>query len=393
MSPRNDSPNDATSNASPVPNPSQADANTPPSSTAIATPTHTPSTAQDLAAHIARLQTADGLIPWGNTGIWDPWNHCEAAMGLSVMGDHARTDRALNALIESQHTDGHWLADMGCAAPMDAANERLDTSQTPTIIDPNFCAYPGLFVWHTALVRDDTAPLHRAFPMLDRAMDWLVAQQRSDGAFPWRAIEAGENPQTIDALAAGNASIALSLACTIQIFQVLERPSDHIHRALSGILTAFNAPDRAPDRDPFVPKPHHAMDWYYPVLTGLVTGPAARLRLASRWGEFVHPHWGCRCMSDHPWATAAETAELAIASMRAGDAASAKTLLAATLRHRDPEHGLWMGHQFAEHRPWPLESPSWTAGAALLAMDAIDQRTKAAQIFTHFTPASVRGAR
>ena len=55
------------------------------------------------------------------------------------------------------------------------------------------------------------------------------------------------------------------------------------------------------------------MDWYYPILGGVLRGHAAEARLASKWDTFVAPGRGVRCVSDQPWVTAAETCELVMA--------------------------------------------------------------------------------
>jgi hypothetical protein len=60
-------------------------------------------------------------------------------------------------------------------------------------------------------------------------------------------------------------------------------------------------------------KERWAMDWYYPILGGVVRGGAAEARLASKWDTFVADGRGVRCVSDQPWITAAETCELVMA--------------------------------------------------------------------------------
>ncbi|MCY4045357.1 MAG: hypothetical protein OXE99_09775, partial [Cellvibrionales bacterium] len=41
----------------------------------------------------------------------------------------------------------------------------------------------------------------------------------------------------------------------------------------------------------------------------------------------------------------------------------------------------WTGYQFAENLLWPNEKPTWTAGAILLAADALTDHTPAAYLF------------
>src|SRR3546814_3350088 len=50
----------------------------------------------------------------------------------------------------------------------------------------------------------------------------------------------------------------------------------------------------------FAPKHRWAMDWYYPVLGGVVLGDAGRARLEERRDTFVMEDRGVRCVSDRP---------------------------------------------------------------------------------------------
>ena len=55
------------------------------------------------------------------------------------------------------------------------------------------------------------------------------------------------------------------------------------------------------------------MDWYYPILGGVLRGHAAHARVAAGWERFVVEGRGVRCVSDRPWVTAAETCEFVMA--------------------------------------------------------------------------------
>ena len=85
------------------------------------------------------------------------------------------------------------------------------------------------------------------------------------------------------------------------------------------------------------------MDWYYPVLTGALTGEAAKARLAEGWDTFAMEGKGIRCVSDEPWVTASETAECALAYAAIGDRATATDLLAWTRCHRATTASYWTG--------------------------------------------------
>ena len=113
------------------------------------------------------------------------------------------------------------------------------------------------------------------------------------------------------------------------------------------------------------------MDWYYPVLGGAVTGPAARDRLAADWDRFVVPGLGARCVADRPWVTGAETCELALALAAAGQTDAALEQVAAMQHLRDDDGSYWTGLVFADGVRWPVERTTWTAAAVVLAADAI----------------------
>ena len=122
----------------------------------------------------------------------------------------------------------------------------------------------------------------------------------------------------------------------------------------------------------FKDKRRWAMDWYYPVLCGVVTGAAAEARLASRWDEFVVPERGVRCTSDRPWITAAETCELALALVRCGDGERAAQLLDWAQHLRGDDAAYWTGANFTDGCIFPPdEQPTWTAAAVVLADNAI----------------------
>ena len=124
------------------------------------------------------------------------------------------------------------------------------------------------------------------------------------------------------------------------------------------------------------------MDWFYPVLSGAIQGAAARARLAARWDEFVHSGLGCRCVADEPWVTVAESCELVMALLAAGDHARAVELYSWLHQWRTDDGAYWTGYQFAEDLLWPEEQPTWTAAAILLAADALTGYTAAADLFT-----------
>ncbi len=335
----------------------------------------------DIAAAadwIEALQRPDGSIPWIESGLWDPWCQTESAMGLIAAGRIGAATHAFEHLAATQEDDGGWTHDLGAAAPLDVDNRRL-LPDAPRLKETNFAAWTAVGVWALAKAAGGDA-LRRFGPMALRACDFALSLQTPDGDIVWTAPAPGEDVSAVDSLFAANCAIFKSLTCAIRIAAALGRDCNAYSRARTALHGALlNCPERF-DRT-WAPKTAHAMDWYYPVLTGVFTGRVAQMQLRTRWDEFVEPGQGCRCIGTEPWATAAETAELALACAAIGWDDEARHLLACAGKMQDETGGLWMGRQFALNEPWPLERPSWTAGAALMAADALYGLSAAGGLF------------
>jgi len=113
------------------------------------------------------------------------------------------------------------------------------------------------------------------------------------------------------------------------------------------------------------------------VLCGVYDKAIARKQIESRFDEFVEIGLGCRCVSDQPWTTTAETCELIMALLAIGETNRAHKLMDALAPLRADAGGYWMGWQSQENIFWPQERPSWTAAAMILALDALHQITPA----------------
>lgn len=130
------------------------------------------------------------------------------------------------------------------------------------------------------------------------------------------------------------------------------------------------------------------MDWYYPVLTGAMTGIRAKSRLAENWDSFVLEDRGVRCVNDEQWVTAAETSECAIAHCAAGDRETARELLLWTMPHRRDDGAYWTGIVYPTEPDRTMvhfpadEYSAYTAAAIIMAADAISGGSPAATLFT-----------
>ena len=318
---------------------------------------------------ILNTQRPSGEIPWFEGGHTDPWDHTEAAMALSIAGEISAAERAYQWLSEAQLGDGSWWACYRAGQP-DRTVERRET---------NYVAYIATGIWHHFLIAQDPLFLERMFPVVVRALDFVLRYQGPEGEIDW-AVDGAGAPLG-DALVTGCSSIYKSLECGIVIADQLGQKKDHWERARSQLGDALRHKPARFDRT-WESKSRYAMDWFYPILTGVVDGAAARQRLSSRWSEFVEPGIGCRCENHQPWATVAESCELTLALLAAGQRDQAAELFSWLAQWRDDDGAWWTGYQFAERTLWPLEKPTWTAGAVLLAADALTERTGACRLFT-----------
>lgn len=317
---------------------------------------------------ILHTQLPSGEIPWSPGNHADPWDHVEAAMGLSVGGAPEAAERAYRWLASMQLDDGSWWASY--------RNGVADNCQRR---ESNFVAYVATGVWHHYLVSKNREFLLEMWPVVQAAMGFVLSLQSEHGEIDW-AVDARGNALG-DALITGCSSIYKSLECAHNIAVTLQFPRPEWPLARERLGDALrNRPERF-DRT-WESKSRYSMDWFYPVLTGVFSGRAARERLAARWDEFVQPDMGCRCVVEEPWVTVAESCELVMALLAAGDHARAVELYSWLHQWRSDTGDYWTGYQFVEKVLWPDERPTWTAAAVLLAADALTQHTAAANLFT-----------
>jgi hypothetical protein len=213
--------------------------------------------------------------------------------------------------------------------------------------------------------------------MLESAMTWVLKMRRNDGTILW-AREENAKPWDY-ALLTGCSSIRHALISASKIAAVLNtaRP-EWIEAAAQIDLVIQN------DRDAFEPKDRWAMDWYYPVLTGALTGDAAKSRLAEQWNTFVMPELGVRCVSDEPWVTASETAECSLAYSAIGDFDTAQYLLNTTIQHRTVDGSYLTGLVYPNKVVFPVDERSaYTGAAIILAADSLGEISPAARIFRY----------
>ncbi len=330
------------------------------------------------AERIASLQLDDGAIPWVENGVIDPWNHIEAAMGLSVAGYFSEAERAYGFLKEQQLADGSWWGEYGNAVPL-SDHTHLGRDGAPVMRDTNFCAYIATGVWHHYRASGDRGFLNRMWPTVEKAIEFVLSLQSDHGEIAWAADV--EGPSATDALVSGCSSIYKSLSCAVHIADSLDNDISRWTRARTKLGVALRTKPERFDRT-WEKKDRFSMDWYYPVLTGVLSVEESRARIDTFWHKFVVDGLGCKCVVDEPWVTVAESAELAMALMRIGYHDEARELLSWAEKWQDADGAYWMGYQYEERILWPEEKPSWTSAAMLLAYDGLYHLTGAANVLT-----------
>lgn len=329
-------------------------------------------TLRKTADFIANVQDDSGAIAWFEGGIVDPWDHVEAVMGLTVAGKHREARAGLDWLQRTQTNSGMWYA----------AYRGLDVADDQRA-ETNFVAYPATGVWHYYLATQDANALRTYWPMVEAALDWVLQLQTEHGEVYW-AVDKDKGVSR-DALMTGCSSIFKSLECAARICQVLGLPADRYLLARKRLGEAIvHKPERF-DRT-WESKARYSMDWFYPVLTGAMQGDLARQRLNARWDEFVIPDLGCKCVQEEPWVTMAETCELVMACVAADDHTTAAQLLQWQYQHQVEDGSWWTGYVYTDEVYWPDERPTWTAGAILLAADAVYRHSPACYIFNDHLP-------
>jgi len=315
------------------------------------------------AATIAALQRPNGMIPWYVGGHCDPWNHVETAMALSVAGRIEEAERAYGWLAAMQRPDGSWH------------NYYRDDQVEDAKLDTNVCAYVAAGVWHHWLVTGDAAFAEALFPVVERALDWVLALQTPRGEVIW-ARHVDGTPWSY-ALLTGSSSICHSLRCGVALAALVGQDRPDWELAAVNLADVIRHDPRA-----FEPKHRWAMDWYYPVLAGVVTGAGGRGRLARDWDRFVLGGLGVRCVDNEPWVTAAETAECALAHLAAGDIDTAHQLLTWTRAHRQSDGSYVTGIVYPRGVTFPDgERSAYTAAAVILAADALSGASGASGLF------------
>ena len=325
-------------------------------------------TSEELALtanYLASLQVSSGQIPWFVDGHCDPWNHVEVAMALTISGYTSHARAAYRWLEATQLGDGSWF------------NYYVGDRVRDTRLDTNVCAYVAAGLYHYLLATDDVDFAVECWPMVERALEFVLRWQLSDGTIRW-SLDAQGRPESY-ALLTGSSSIFHSLRCGVALAERLDiaKPEWELAAGRLGHAVAHHP-------GAFAPKNEFAMDWYYPIFSGALGGAAGEKRLADGWERHVMDDLGVRCVSTNDWVTAAETAECVLALDALGLTSMALDLFNCTRLHRRADGAYWTGIAYPDRVTFPdREVSSYTAAAILLAADALSSSSKSSGLFRH----------
>lgn len=317
---------------------------------------------------IVAIQTQDGSIPWLKNGIADPWTHVENAMAIDIGNYHTEAIRAYEWLVNNQLPDGSWYASYQNGKPQ-------ETHKVSHVV-----AYIAVGVWHHYLVTGDISFLKQMWPSIRKAIDFVLHMRGPYGEIYWaRDSEGIIYP---NALVAGCSSIYLSIKCAISIASELghEKPlwkeaNAALARAIQKMPFLFESAPK--NKDIF------AMDWYYPAMCSVINGKEAKERLFSNWDKFVVHGFGSLCSLDKDWVTVAETSELAMALAIHGEYQQSATVLNWLHQMRDEDGAYWYGIALPQNEIWPVEKPTWTSAAVIMAVDMLRPMSPTSLLLDH----------
>jgi len=318
-----------------------------------------------IATLIAQTQLESGEIPWCDGQKTDPWDHVEAAMGLSIGGYLEEAQRAFEWFARIQSKDGSCYSSYLQGVAEDKTRET------------NISSYIAVGVYHYYLITRDIGVLKEMWQTISAAIDFAVSLQTPDGEIYWAISPEGKvDPM---ALLTGCSSVFMSIKCALAIANILGHKKPSWRQALDKLELAIK-------HKPFLfnmTKSRYSMDWFYPILTGVLTGDDAQRRIDKYWKKFVVEDRGVKCVFDEPWVTIAETSELALALSSMGNRDLAMIVFNWISDRKYEDGSFWCGFTCPDIIIWPEDKITWTNAVALMAADALYELSPAAQIFNH----------
>ena len=314
---------------------------------------------------VAGLQRESGDIPWHEDGKTDPWDLVESVMGLNTSGYYRESRRALDWLVRHQNPDGSWFSSYMDGDPLDRTRET------------HMACYLAVGLFHAYLITRDMEWLTAYWPCMEKGVEFALSLQTETGEIYWAKSPQGQvDPM---ALLAGSSSIFMSLKCALSIAFILGKSRPHWQRSFESLEQSIQENTHLYN----VSKARFSMYWFYPVLCGAIRGERARARMEKYWNKYVIEGQGCRCVSDQPWVTIAETSELVLALNAMGERKKAGIVFSWILDRVYEDRTFWCGYTYPDMVIWPGEKISWTNAVVAMAADALYGLTPGSRLFLH----------
>jgi hypothetical protein len=318
-----------------------------------------------VVSFIVSLQRKSGDIPWHEQGKTDPWDLVETIMGLNIGNHFDAAAQAFEWLKNMQNPDGSWYSSYINGTPEDRTCET------------HMAAYMAVGLFHSWLSCRDTAFLETYWPTMEKGINYALSLQTEGGEIYWaKSPEGRVDPMS---LLSGSSSIFMSLKCALAAGRILGQQKPEWERAFE--LLGRSIRDNIHNYN--VSKSRFSMYWFYPILSGALTGEKAEARIQKYWKKYVIEGQGVRCVSDQPWVTIAETSELVLALAGMGHVDKAGIVFSWIQDRTYEDKTFWCGYTFPDMVIWPEEKISWTNAVALLAADLLYNLTPASRIFCH----------
>ncbi len=319
---------------------------------------------------IVSIQEEAGPVPELLGGIVEPWTHVECAMAIDAGEYIDEAARAYEWLADIQLPDGSWYANYQYGRP----REMYKVSHA--------ISYIAVGVWHHYLVTGDRAFVQRLWPCVRKAIDYVLEMRGPRGEIYWARDDKGVLYPA--AQIASCSSTYLSVRCASKIARLMgaeplewEKANVVLRRAILKMPLPYADVAKGENLSAF------AMDWYYPALCSVINGREAVSRINDAWDKFIVHGRGSVCNLEKQWVTAAETSELAIALAVHGEYERSAMVYNWIHLMRDEDGAYWYGVAFPENEIWPMEKPTWTAAAVVLAADMLNRSSATNLLFDH----------
>ena len=307
---------------------------------------------------ILAIQEKEGSVPDLEGGVVEPWTHVECAMAIDAGHYIDEAKKAYQWLAEKQLPDGSWYATYQYGRPKD----RYKVSHA--------ISYIAVGIWHHYLITRDKRFVGELWPCVRSAIEYILDMRGPSGEIYWaRDIEGKVYPAAQIASCSSN---YLSIKCAVKLARLLGERHREWEEANARLRTAIlNMPLPYDNIAENGNSSAFAMDWYYPALCSVINGQQAIERIYDSWDKFIVHGKGSVCNIEKTWVTAAETSELAISLAAHGEYENSAMVYNWLHHLRDTDGAYWYGIAYPENEIWPLEKPSWTAAAVILAADML----------------------